>query len=310
MGVDTSVRIGTLLLQNPVMPASGTFGFGREMADIWDIRQLGAIVSKGVTPLPREGNDAPRVAETACGMLNSVGLQNPGIDAFIRDELPFMSALGVPVVVNAAGHCAEDYAAICEKLDSTPVAAIELNLSCPNVRTGCMNIGTDPAQVCLAVRAARAATSKPLWVKLTPNVTHITDIAEAAEASGADAVSLINTLLGMRIDIRTRRPVLANNTGGLSGPAVFPVALRMVNEVARAVRIPVIGIGGIRSGEDALEMILAGASAVEVGTANLIRPTACQDIIREFRNLMDEYHIDSVEEVIGTALRWGESIRT
>ena len=306
MGLKTVVRIGTLSLDNPVMPASGTFGFGREMAAIWDVRRLGAIVSKGVTPLPREGNDAPRVAESASGMLNSVGLQNPGIAAFLSAQLPFMLSLGIPVVVNAAGHCIDDYVEICTRLDTTEVSVIELNLSCPNVRAGCMSIGTDPNQVLAVVRAARNVTRKPLWVKLTPNVTSIVDIALAAQEAGADALSLINTLLGMQIDIRTRRPLLANNTGGLSGPAVKPIAIRMVNEVSRAVRIPVIGMGGIQNGEDAVEFLMAGATAVQVGTANLIKPTACLDIIKEIEKFMMDNGIENINEIIGAARRWGD----
>ncbi|NLN47465.1 MAG: dihydroorotate dehydrogenase, partial [Clostridiaceae bacterium] len=277
---------------------------GREMAAIWDIRELGGIVSKGLTPLPREGNAPPRVAETASGMLNSVGLQNPGMEAFVRHELPFMLSLGIPVVVNAAGHCVEDYVILCQKLDQTDIAAIELNLSCPNVRSGCMSIGTDPEQVREVVRAARTATAKPLWVKLTPNVTHVDEIATAAQNAGADAICLINTLLGMQIDIHTRRPLLANNTGGLSGPAVKPVAVRMVYEVAHAVRIPVIGIGGIQSAEDAIEFILAGATAVQVGSANLVKPTACKDIIENIEKYMEENNITAIRDLIGAARRW------
>jgi dihydroorotate dehydrogenase (NAD+) catalytic subunit len=306
MGLKTGVRIGSIVLANPVMPASGTFGFGREMAAIWNVRQLGAIVSKGVTPLPREGNDSPRVAETASGMLNSVGLQNPGIVSFLSQELPFMLSLGIPVIVNAAGHSIEDYVEVCSLLDRTDVSVIELNLSCPNVRSGCMSIGTDPDQVMAVVRAAKCATRKPLWVKLTPNVTSIVEIALAAQEAGADAVSLINTLMGMQIDIRTRRPVLGGNTGGLSGPAVKPVAVRMVNEVSRAVRIPVIGMGGIQTGEDAIEFLMAGAVAVQVGTANLLRPTACLDIILEIERFMTANGIDDIHQIVGVARRWGD----
>ena len=293
MGVDTSVTIHGLHFANPIMPASGTFGFGREMAALWDIRQLGGIISKGVTPLPRVGNDAPRVAECDAGMLNSVGLQNPGIAAFIRDELPFMLSLEIPVIVNAAGQCVEDYVEICQQLAHTAVAAIELNLSCPNVRSGCMNIGTDAEQVRLVVGAARAATDKPLWVKLTPNVTDVAAIAVAAQEAGADAISLINTLMGM----------LANRTGGLSGPAIKPIALRMVYETAQAVTIPVIGIGGIQSGADVIEFILAGASAVQVGTANLNRPTACQEILSELKSQMDMHEMKTLRDYVGVAWR-------
>ncbi len=303
MGIDTRVTINGIRFDNPIMPASGTFGFGREMAALWDIRRLGGIVSKGITPLPRVGNDAPRVAECDAGLLNSVGLQNPGISSFIQDELPFMTSLGIPVIVNAAGQCVEDYVELCQRLSHTAVAAIELNLSCPNVSSGCMSIGTEPDQVRMVVRAARAATDKPLWVKLTPNVTDIAAIAVAAQEAGADAISLINTLLGMRIDLPTRRPLLANRTGGLSGPAIKPVALRMVYETAQAVDIPVIGIGGIETGADVIEFVLAGASAVQVGTANLNRPTACRDILDELKNQMAALHMPILRDCIGAAWR-------
>lgn len=302
--LDLSVRIGSLRLQNPVIAASGTFGFGREMADWVDLAALGGMVSKGLTRRPRLGNRPPRVAETASGMLNSVGLQNPGLDRFLEEELPFMLAAGCPVIINAAGDLIEDYVHFCRRLDDTPISAIELNLSCPNVAHGCMSFGADPESIRAVVSACRAATSKPLWVKLTPNVTSIAETAAAAEAAGADAVCLINTLLGMVIDRRTRRPILYNNTGGLSGPAVKPVALRMVAEVARAVRIPVIGMGGIMSGEDAIEFMIAGASAVQVGTATLIHPAATCDIIADMAQIARQDGVCRLADYTGTLRLW------
>ncbi|MEA4888325.1 MAG: dihydroorotate dehydrogenase [Clostridiaceae bacterium] len=298
------VQIGPLKLKNPVVAASGTFGFGREMAAWQDLSLLGGICSKGLTLKPRLGNQTPRVAETASGLLNSVGLQNPGLAVFLADELPFMTRLGCSVIVNVAGHHAEDYLELCRQLDRTAVDAIELNLSCPNVREGCMSIGSDGKQIERLVSQARQMTKKPLWAKLTPNVTSIGDMARAAEAGGADAVVLINTLLGMVIDRRTRRPVLRNNTGGLSGPAIKPVALRMVSEVYQAVKIPVIGVGGIMNGSDALEFLIAGASAVEIGSANLISPTACQDILKQMTDLAEEDHVTAFSDYTGTLNLW------
>jgi dihydroorotate dehydrogenase (NAD+) catalytic subunit len=302
--IDTSVKVGSLTLQNPILAASGTFGFGREMADWQDLARLGGICSKGLTLRPRAGNAPPRVAETASGMLNSVGLQNPGLDAFINDELPFMAGLGCAVIVNVAGHCSDDYLEMCRRLDQTPVDAIELNLSCPNVATGCMLIGSDRRQIEALVSLVRKVTSKPLWAKLTPNVTDIASMAQAAEAGGADAVVLINTLLGMAIDWRSRRPVLHHNTGGLSGPAIKPIALRMVADAARMIKIPIVGVGGIRTGSDALEFLIAGASAVEIGTANLIRPTACQDILSEMIALARSDGQSALADYIGTLQLW------
>ncbi len=302
--VDPSVHIGGLHLANPVITASGTFGFGREMADWYDPGRLGAIVSKGLTRLPRVGNPAPRVAETASGMLNSVGLQNPGLESFLTDEYPGMMRFGCPVVVNVAGDLVEDYVHFCQTLDKTDIAAIELNLSCPNVAHGCMSFGADPYMVKELVRACRQATGKPLWVKLTPNVTSIAETAIAAEEAGADAVCLINTLLGMVIDRKTRRPILRNNTGGLSGPAVKPVALRMVADVHRAVRIPVIGMGGIMTGADAIEFLIAGATAVQVGTATLIHPTAAIDILDQMLAIAASENIERLSDYTGTLQYW------
>ena len=302
--VNTSVKIGALTLKNPVIAASGTFGFGREMQQWIDLSEIGAISSKGLTMNPRLGNDTPRVAETGSGLLNSVGLQNPGLAAFIATELPFMLGLGTTIIANIAGHSLEENVAMAEHLEPTAVDGIELNLSCPNVNKGCMAFGSSAPLIEEVVRAVRAVTRKPLWVKLTPNVTSISEMALAAEAAGADAISLINTLLGLAIDRKSRRPVLRNNTGGLSGPAVKPVALRMVWDVYRAVKIPIIGMGGIMSGEDALEFMLAGASAIQVGTANLIRPTACQDILNEMKTVAESENMMSLSEYTGLLQPW------
>lgn len=302
--VDLSTTVGSLTLANPVLAASGTFGFGREMSQFQDLSRLGGICSKGLTLLPRVGNPPPRVAETASGMLNSVGLQNPGMTVFLAEELPFMRQLGCRVIANIAGHSTDEYLEMCRLLEQSDVDAIELNLSCPNVKEGCMLIGSDARQIELLVSQARQLTRKPLWAKLTPNVTSIGDMALAAEAGGADAVVLINTLLGMAVDRRTRRPVQRNNTGGLSGPAIKPVALRMVAEARRCVKIPIVGVGGIMCAEDALEFMIAGASAIQVGTANLVNPTACQDIINDMSILAESDGVGAVREYIGTLELW------
>lgn len=302
--VKQSVQVGRLILANPIIAASGTFGFGREMAQWNDLAQIGGISSKGLTLRPRLGNRVPRVAECASGMLNSVGLQNPGLAAFIATELPFMKSLGCTIIANIAGHTADEYVEMARQLEATAVDAIEVNLSCPNVSQGCMTFGSNAAMVEQVTRAVRAVTGKPLWVKLTPNVTSIAEMAQAAEAGGADAVSLINTLLGMAIDRRTRRPILRNNTGGLSGPAVKPVALRMVSDVYQAVRVPVIGMGGIQTGEDALEFMIAGASAVQVGTANLISPTACHDILKQMTAIARQEKMTALADYTGTLQLW------
>lgn len=302
--MNASVQIGRLALKNPVIAASGTYGFGREMQQWNDLSQLGGISSKGLTLNPRLGNDTPRVAETASGLLNSVGLQNPGLSAFITNELPFMLGLGTTIIANIAGHSLEENVAMAEQLDATDVHAIELNLSCPNVSRGCMAFGSSSSLIQEVVSRVRQSTSKPLWVKLTPNVTSISEMAMAAEASGADAVCLINTLLGLAIDRSSRRPVLRNNTGGLSGPAVKPVALRMVWDVYRAVQIPVIGMGGIMNGADALEFMIAGASAVQVGTASLIRPTACQDVVSEMSRIAEDESMQSLAQYTGILQPW------
>lgn len=299
-----NVSVGDLSLASPLLMASGTFGFGREMASFYDLALLGGICSKGLTLVPRLGNATPRVAETASGMLNSVGLQNPGIDVFLEQELPFMLETGCKTVVNIAGYEVRDYVAMAKKLQPTKIDAIELNLSCPNVKTGCMLIGSDAYQLGEVIRAVRAVTDKPLWAKLTPNVTSIASMAQAASDAGADAVVLINTLMGMAIDWRNRRPVLRNNTGGLSGPAIKPVALRMVSEVYRQVAIPIIGVGGIMTAEDVLEFIVAGASAVQLGTANLIDPCVAAKITADLKTLLAAEKIDRLAPLTGTLDLW------
>ena len=298
-----SVDLCGIRLDNPVIPASGTFGYGYEFAEIYDINCLGTFSFKGTTLHPRVGNPTPRIAEAAAGLLNAVGLQNPGVDAVIREELPkLQSVFHKPVIANVSGFSTEEYVATCQRLDACEqVGWLELNISCPNVHGGGMSFGTDPACAAEVVAAVRRVVTKPLIVKLTPNVTDIAAIARAVEDAGADAVSLINTVLAMRIDPATRRPVLANTTGGLSGPAVFPLALRMVYQVYEAVHIPVVGVGGVSSAEDVIEMLLAGAAAVQVGAANLVRPTACRDIIEALPGVMDRYNITNLRDIIGGA---------
>ena len=279
--MDMSVNIAGVTLKNPVIVSSGCFAFGREFNEFYPISELGAVATKGLTLEKREGNPTPRVAETPSGMLNAVGLQNPGIEDFLRYELPFLEQAGATVIANIAGKSADEFALLAEKLDGTSVAMIELNVSCPNVAAGGMNFGVNPAAVREITAAVKKKTSKPVIVKLTPNVTSISEIAVAAEEGGADCISLINTLLGMRIDIRTRRPILKNNTGGLSGPAVLPVALRMVRDVRKAVKLPIIGMGGVTNCETAVEMLIAGADAVSIGSANLVDPYAAYAVVHE-----------------------------
>lgn len=302
--VDMKVRVGQVELNNPVIAASGTFGFGREMERFMDLSQIGGISSKGLTLKPRAGNDAPRVAECPSGMLNSVGLQNPGIEYFIENELPHMLTYGCSVIANIAGHELEEYSEMAKLLDYTDIDAIELNLSCPNVSGGCMAFGSNAHMIRAVVEAVRSVTNKPLWVKLTPNVTSIAEMALAAQEAGADAVSLINTLLGLVIDIDSRRPIVRNNTGGLSGPAVRPIAVRMVNEVYNTVSIPVIGMGGIMNGRDAAEMMIAGACAVQVGTASLVKPTACIDIVSELSSWAQSSGLSRISDITGTLEKW------
>ncbi len=301
---DTRTVLCGIELDNPVIPASGTFGFGYEFAALYDINCLGTFSFKGTTREARFGNPTPRIADCTAGMINAVGLQNPGVDDVIAQELPRLRAcFRKPVMANVSGFSVEEYAYTCERLGREPqVGWLEVNVSCPNVHGGGMSFGTDPAAAASVVRAVRAVTDKPLLVKLSPNVTDIVTIAKACEAAGADGISLINTLLGMRIDKRTRRPVLANRMGGFSGPAIFPVALRMIYQVAGAVGIPVVGMGGVSSASDVIEMMMAGACAVEVGAANLVNPYACRDIIADLPRVMDMYGIRALRDIIGAAL--------
>lgn len=290
-------------LDNPVIPASGTFGYGYEFAALYDINMLGTFSFKGTTREPRFGNPTPRIAECACGMLNAVGLQNPGVERVISEELPRLkTCFHKPVMANISGFSVEDYAYTCALLDKEEqVGWLEVNVSCPNVHGGGMSFGTEPDAVAAVTRAVKKVTKKPVIVKLSPNVTDIVSIALACEEAGADGISLINTLLGMRVDLKRRKPILANTMGGFSGPAIFPVALRMVWQVSHAVKIPVVGMGGVSSAEDVIEMMLAGATAVEVGAANLVNPFACRDIINDLPRAMQKYKIDSLQEIIGGA---------
>ena len=301
--VNTGVTLCGLPLDNPVIPASGTFGYGYEFAELYDINCLGTFSFKGTTASPRPGNAQPRIAEAPGGMLNAVGLQNPGVDAVIAHELPRLAQVfHKPVMANVSGFSIDEYVSVCRKLDACEqVGWLEVNISCPNVHGGGMSFGTDPKAAAAVTAAVKAAVKKPVIVKLSPNVTSIADIARACEDAGADAVSLINTLMGMRLDLRTRRPLLANGTGGMSGPAIFPLAVRMVWQVYEAVSIPVIGMGGVSSAEDVLELMLAGATAVEVGAANLTQPFACRDIIRDLPRAMAAYGIHDLTEIIGGA---------
>lgn len=301
---DLSVKICGVDFKNPVIPASGVFGYGREYEELFPLEKLGGIATKGTTLNRRTGNLAPRIAETPSGMLNSVGLQNPGIDHFINKELPYLLEKNTVILANIAGSTVDECVQVAEKLEPTDVHMIELNISCPNVKQGGAAFGTSCDMAAEVVRQVRKATSKPLVVKLSPNVTSITDIAKAVEDAGADAVSLINTLLGMRIDINTRRPILRNNVGGMSGPAVFPVAVRMVWQVANAVKIPVIGMGGVSSGRDAVELMMAGASAVQVGAAIFTDPYAPVRIVDEINEFLDSKNISSVRDIIGTVQPW------
>ena len=298
-----SVSLCGIELENPVIPASGTFGYGYEFADLYDINCLGTFSFKGTTLAERVGNPLPRIAETGAGMLNAVGLQNPGVEKVIAEELPKLArCFHKPVIANVSGFSVEEYAETCRRLDEQEqVGWLEVNISCPNVHGGGMSFGTDPQAAAAVTRAVKAVTTKPVIMKLTPNVTDIASIAHACEDAGADALSLINTIKGMRIDLNTRQPVLTNVTGGLSGPAVFPVALGMVWQVSQAVKIPVIGLGGVRSAEDVIEMMLAGATAVEIGAANLVNPFACRDIIENLPAVMDRYQINTLREITGGA---------
>ena len=299
-----NVTLCGIELDNPVIPAAGTFGYGHEFAELYDINILGTFSFKGTTRDPRFGNPTPRIAEAESGMLNAVGLQNPGVDAVIAEELPKLGKVfHKPVMANVSGFSVEEYTEVCARLDREDrVGWLEVNVSCPNVHGGGMSFGTDPELAARVTAAVKSVTKKPVIMKLSPNVTDIVSVARACEDAGADALSLINTLMAMRIDLKTRRPILANVTGGLSGPAIFPVALRMVYQVARAVKIPVVGIGGVSSAEQVIEMMLAGAVAVEVGAANLTDPWASEKIIRALPETMDRYGIGEMRDIIGGAL--------
>ena len=298
MKPDMTTDLGFVRLKNPVMTASGTFGSGEEYSEFLDISRLGAVVTKGVSDVPWDGNPSPRIAETPSGMLNAIGLENPGVDRFIERDLPFLKSSGATIGVNVCGHTEEEYLNVVRKLTDDAISFLEINISCPNVKQGALAFGTDPAMVEKITREIKEATDKPVVMKLTPNVTDIKEIARAAEAGGADGISLINTITGMKIDINKRRFVLANKTGGLSGPAIHPVAVRMVYEASHAVKIPVIGMGGIEKWQDAVEMMLAGASAVAVGAANFYNPTAT---LERIENYLDDQGMDSVSEIVGAA---------
>ena len=301
--VNTKVNLSGIILDNPVIPASGTFGFGYEFAELYDINCLGTFSFKGTTKDPRFGNPCPRIAECDSGMINAVGLQNPGVEKVIENELPKLKAcFNKPVMANVSGFSVEDYAYTVEKLDSQEqIGWFEVNVSCPNVHGGGMSFGTSPEAAAEVTAACRKVTKKPLYIKLSPNVTNIVDIAKACEAAGADGISMINTMLGMRIDLKTKKPVIANKMGGFSGPAIKPVALRMVYQVYEAVKVPIIGMGGISTAEDVIEMMLAGATAVQVGAANLVDPFASKTIIENLPKVMEKYNIDDLSQIIGGA---------
>ena len=301
--VDTRVNLSGIILDNPIIPASGTFGFGYEFAELYDINCLGTFSFKGTTKDARFGNPTPRIAECDAGMINAVGLQNPGVEKVISEELPKLKkCFNKKVMANVSGFSVEDYAYTVEKLNGEDqIGWFEVNVSCPNVHGGGMSFGTSAKAAAEVTAAVRKVTKKPLYIKLSPNVTDITEIAKACEAAGADGISLINTLLGMRIDLKTKKPVIANKMGGFSGPAIKPVALRMVYQVYDAVKIPLIGMGGIATAEDVIEMMLAGATAVEVGAENLVNPFACRDIIEALPSVMEKYNIKSLSEIIGGA---------
>ena len=299
--VDLRTKLSSLELDNPLIPASGCYGFGQDFAPLYDLNILGSISFKGTTVEPREGNALPRIAECPMGMLNSVGLQNPGVKVVVEEELPALKKIfHKPLVANISGFFFEEFSILAEEMDKVEnVGLLEVNISCPNVHNGGMAFGTDAKNVEEVCKRVKEKTKKPVYMKLSPNVTDITEMAKAAEAAGADGISLINTLLGMRIDIKRRRPVLANKVGGYSGPAVFPIALRMVYQVRKAVQIPIIGMGGIASAEDVIEMMMAGASAVEIGAENLVHPYICRDILENLPILCEELGISSLQEIIG-----------
>ena len=299
--VDLSVNLAGVRLDNPVIPASGTFGFGEEFKDLYDLDILGAISFKGTTVAPRLGNPVPRIAECSSGLINSVGLQNPGLDAVIAEQLPRMrSFFHKPIIANISGFAVEEFVTLAERLSREPqVEIIEVNVSCPNVHGGGMSFGTDPKSAAEVTRSVKQVSARPVFVKLTPNVTDIVAVAKACEEAGADGICLINTLLGMRIDIARRKPVIANKMGGVSGPAVFPVALRMVYQVSKACSIPVMGCGGVASADDVIEMMMAGATAVQVGAANLVNPYACKQIVEDLPKRMESLGIEKLSDIIG-----------
>ncbi|MDE7171016.1 MAG: dihydroorotate dehydrogenase [Oscillospiraceae bacterium] len=301
--VSTQVELSGIRLDNPVIPSSGTFGYGYEFAELYDINCLGTLSFKGTTVEPRFGNPTPRIADAPAGMLNAVGLQNPGVERVIAEELPRLrSVFRKPIMANVGGFSVDDYVRTCALLDKEEqIGWLEVNISCPNVHGGGMSFGTSPEMAAEVTRAVKSVTTKPVYMKLSPNVTDIAAIARACEGAGADGISLINTLLAMRLNLNTRRPVLANQTGGLSGPAIFPVAVRMVYQVYEAVGIPIIGMGGVSSAEDVIELMLAGATAVQVGAANLVNPFACRDIIADLPRVMEQYGIQDLNEIIGGA---------
>ena len=305
MGInkDLTTELSGVKLDNPVIPASGTFGFGYEFTDFYDINILGSISFKGTTKDPRYGNPLPRIADCKSGLINAIGLQNPGVDKVIAEELPKLrSCFKKPLIANISGFSVDEYVHCCKLMDKEEqVEIIEVNISCPNVHNGGMTFGTNPEAAKEVTQAVKAVTTKPVYVKLTPNVTNIVEIAKAVEEGGADGIVLINTLLGMRINLKNKKPIIANKMGGFSGPAIFPVALRMVYQVYEAVKIPIIGVGGIESAEDVIEMMLAGASAVEVGAANLKNPYACKEIIDNLPAVMEKYGRDSLKDIIGKA---------
>lgn len=301
--VNTRVTLSGLELDNPVIPASGTFGFGYEYAELYDINILGSIALKGTTRQPRFGNPTPRIAEATQGIINSIGLQNPGVEAVIREELPKLkTCFHKKAIANVSGFCTEDYVETAEMFDKEEqIGLLEINISCPNVQNGGMSFGTTPENAYKVTKNVRAVTKKPIYIKLTPNVTDIVPIAKACEEAGADGISMINTSTGMRIDLKTRKPIIANKIGGFSGRAIFPIALKLVYQVYEAVKIPIIGIGGISSAEDVIEMMLAGATAVEVGAENLINPYACRDIIQALPSVMEKYGIQNISDITGGA---------
>ena len=301
--VDTCVNLSGIQLDNPIIPASGTFGFGYEFAELYDINCLGTFSFKGTTKEPRFGNPTPRIAECEAGLINAVGLQNPGVEKVISEELPKLKAcFKKPVMANVSGFSVEDYAYTVERLDGEEqIGWFEVNVSCPNVHGGGMSFGTSPAAAAEVTAAVRKMTKKPVFIKLSPNVTDIAEIAKACEAAGADGISLINTLLGMRIDLKIKKPVIANKMGGFSGPAIKPVAIRMIYQVYDAVKIPIIGMGGVATAEDVIELMLAGATAVEVGAQNLVNPFACRDIINDLPRVMEKYKINALKDIIGGA---------